>query len=88
MTNALIYSPGFDGHRQLFVFVLARILNDLGYFVHIAGNRKQNISNSFYINELEKWPAVEITDSSGYPEGGLGINPSQFLELQDRKSVV
>ena len=84
MTNALIYSPGFDGHRQLYVFVLARILNDLGYFVHIAGNRKQNISNSFYINELEKWPAVEITDSSGYPEGGLGITHSQFLELQNR----
>lgn len=84
MTNALIYSPGFDGHRQLYVYVLAGILGDLGYFVHIAGNRKQIVSNSFYINELEKWPGVEIIDTSGYPGGGLGINHSQFLELQNR----
>ena len=82
MTHALIYSPGFDGHRQLYVFVLTRILNDLGYFVHIAGNRAQNVSNSFYINELEKWPDVEIIDTSEYPEGGLGITHSQFFKLQ------
>jgi len=87
MINALIYSPGFDGHRQLYVFVLSQILNELGYFVHIAGNRRQDVSNSFYINELEKWPDVDIIDTSTYPEGGLGITHDQFLELQDRLKV-
>ena len=87
MTHALIYSPGFDGHRQLYVFVLSQILNDLGYFVYIAGNRRQDASNSFYINELEKWPDVEILDTSEYPEGGLGITHSQFRELQGRLNV-
>jgi len=61
MINALIYSPGFDGHRQLYVYVLSQILNELGYFVHIAGNRRQVVSNSFYINELERWPDVDIS---------------------------
>ena len=87
MDNALIYSPGFDGHRQIYVFVLAHILNELGYFVYIAGNTEQKVSNLFYINELRKWASVKIIDTSKYPEGGLNITYSQFLELQNRLSV-
>ncbi len=87
MTRALIFSPGFDGHRQLYIYVLTRILHDLGYYVHIAGNRRQEVFNAFYINELERWPDVEITDTSEYPEGGLGITRSQFLELQNRLKI-
>lgn len=87
MTVALIYSPGFDGHRQIYVFVLSHILNELGYFVYIAGNTEQKVSNSFYINELRKWDNVKIIDTSNYLEGGLKITHSQFLELQNRLSV-
>jgi len=54
MAGALIYSPGFDGHRQIWIYVLSQILNELGYKVYIAGNMEQKVSNSFYINELRK----------------------------------
>jgi glycosyltransferase involved in cell wall biosynthesis len=87
MTHALIYSPGFDGHRQLYVFVLSQILSELGYFVHIAGNKSQIVSNTFYINEVEGWPNVEIIDTSEFAEGGLGITHLQFIELQNRLKI-
>ena len=87
MANALIYSPGFDGHRQIYVFVLSHILREIGFSIYIAGNTDQKISNTFYLDALKLLPKVQIIDTSEYPEGGLKITHSQFLELQNRLSV-
>ena len=87
MANALIYSPGFDGHRQIYVFVLSHILREIGFSVYIAGNTDQKISNTFYLDTLKLLPKVQIINTSKYPEGGLKITYSQFLELQNRLSV-
>src|ERR1017187_6482200 len=82
MPNALIYSPGFDGHRQVYVFVIAQLLNELGFHVHIAGNIKQTISNSYYLERLIKSSQLKIIDTSGYVSGGINIAPDEFLKLQ------
>jgi hypothetical protein len=83
MPNALIYSPGFDGHRQVYVFVVAHVLKKLGYKIYIAGNTKQIITNSFYIDSLNKSLKTKIIDTSRYDEGGINITPAEFLELQN-----
>ena len=80
MPNALIYSPGFDGHRQVYVFVVAHVLKKLGYKIYIAGNTKQIITNSFYIDSLNKSLKTKIIDTSRYDEGGINITPAEFLE--------
>ena len=87
MTRALIYSPGFDGHRQIYIYVLSQILNELGCIVYIAGNTEQKVSNSFYINELSKWANVKIINTGNFAEGGLRISHAQLRALQDELSV-
>ena len=84
MPNALIYSPDFDGHRQVYVFVLAHILKEKGFKIFIAGNTKKIYFNSFYINQLKKSPETYFIDSSIYSEGGVNISPSEFLDLQNK----
>ncbi|MEO9022641.1 MAG: hypothetical protein ABI237_17215 [Ginsengibacter sp.] len=81
--NALIFSPGFDGHRQVYVFVIAHILKELDFNIYIAGNTKQKISNSFYIDKLNENPEINFIDTSKYAEGGLDITIQEFLELQN-----
>ena len=49
MQNALIYSAGFQGHRQLYVYILAHVLTENGYTIFIAGNLNGNINDSSYI---------------------------------------
>jgi hypothetical protein len=83
MPNVLIFSPGFDGHRQVYVFVLAHVLEELGFKIYIAGNTKQIISNSFYVDKLKNRLENKIIDTSKYAEGGLNITPLEFQELQD-----
>jgi len=83
MQNVLIYSPSFDGHRQVYVFVLAHILKELGFKIFIAGNTKQILWNSFYIGLLNKSPETKILDTSKYSNGGIDISPAEFLELQN-----
>lgn len=83
MPNALIYSPGFDGHRQVYVFVMANVLKELGFNIYIAGNTKQIITNSFYIDKLKNSPEITILDTSNYAQGGLDITPIEFVELQN-----
>lgn len=83
MPNVLIYSPSFDGHRQVYVFVLAHVLKELGFKIYIAGNTKQIISNSFYIDKLKKSPETKIIDTSKYAGGGFNITPAEFLGLQN-----
>jgi glycosyltransferase involved in cell wall biosynthesis len=83
MPNVLIYSPDFDGHRQVYAFVLAHVLNELGFKIFIASNTKQILSNSFYIEKLKKIPGIELIDTSEYNEGGDMITSSEFLQLQN-----
>jgi len=83
MANALIYSPGFDGHRQVYVFVMANILKELGFNIYIAGDTKQIITNSFYIDKLKSNPEITILDTSSYGKGGLEITAAEFVEIQN-----
>lgn len=84
MPNALIYSPDFDGHRQVYVFVLADILKEKGFKIFIAGNSQKILLNSFYIDQLKKSTEISFIDTSKYSDGGLGVNSSDFLELQNK----
>jgi len=83
MPNALIYSPDFDGHRQVYVFVIAHVLKEQGFKIWIAGNTKCTITNSFYLDKLEKSPGIIIIDTSKYANGGFDITPLEFLEMQN-----
>jgi glycosyltransferase involved in cell wall biosynthesis len=83
MPNALIFSPGFDGHRQVYVFVMCHILEELGLNIFIAGNTQQKISNSFYLDKLIKNPSITVIDTSNYAAGGLDITLPDFRNLQN-----
>src|SRR5664279_1655939 len=83
MPNALIYSPDFDGHRQVYVFVLAHVLQEEGFKIFIAGNTQKILFNSFYIDQLKKNTETYIIDTSKYSDGGLNIDHSDFLKLQN-----
>ncbi len=84
MRNALIFSPGLDGHRQVYVFVLTHVLEELDFKIHIAANLSQNVFNSFYFDKLKNKPGITIIDTSKYGEGGLKITHLEFLELQNK----
>jgi hypothetical protein len=83
MQNALIFSPDCDGHRQVYIFVIAHILGELGFRIYVALNSKQVLSNSFYLDMLKKNPETKIIDTSKYSEGGISINPDEFREVQN-----
>ena len=84
MQNALIFSPDLDGHRQVYIFVMAHILEELSFNIFIAGNIQREITNSFYIDKLKKKPEITILDTSNYDGGGLNISLSEFLKLQNK----
>lgn len=87
MSNALIYSPGLDGHRQVYVFVLASILKELNFKLFLACNFTQRVSNSYYIDRVKMQHDITLIDTSTYPEGGLDISLSDFLELQIKYNI-
>jgi glycosyltransferase involved in cell wall biosynthesis len=84
MPNALIFSPGFDGHRQIYVYVLADILKEIGFAVFVAGDIKGNVTDSSYIEKLKQEDKVVLLDTSGYTRGGLGITNAEFMQLQEK----
>lgn len=83
MPNALVFSPGLDGHRQVYVFIITHILEELGFKVFIAGNLNGKTTNSFYINKLKEKTEISILDTSHYKCGGLKINLSEFHQLHN-----
>lgn len=87
MQNALIFSPDLDGHRQVHVFVISKILEELGFNIILAGNTQRKISNSFYIDILKNNPKIKIIDTSNYAEGGLSISLADFINLQTRSQA-
>jgi hypothetical protein len=83
MPNALIFSPGLDGHRQVYVFVMAQILEESGFNIFVAANSQEKILNSFYVNKLKERNEITFLDTSKYASGGLDITFAEFLALQD-----
>ena len=87
MKNALIFSPSFIGHRQVYVFVLSQVLIKLGYRIYIAGNFSAKLSSTFYFNRLKgnnNIFEIDTTEILGY---GLGINIHEFIELQVKYAI-
>jgi len=82
MQNALIFSPSLDGHRQVYVFVISEILEELGFRITVAGNMQEKIFNSFYIDKLKNNRNIIIIDTSKYEAGGSKISLSEFINLQ------
>jgi len=84
MPNALIFSPYLDGHRQVYVYVITNILQQLGFEIYIVGNLQEKISNSVYIDKLKTKPEITIIDTANYAGGGLEISLIDFLKIQDK----
>ena len=87
MKNALIYSAGFEGHRQVFIYVLAQVLDDLGYTIFIAGNTTIETNESTYINKIKKNKNIIFIDTSCYAEGGLGITLNECIDIQTKYKI-
>jgi hypothetical protein len=87
MQRALIFSSNFDGHRQVYVFVIAHILRELGYEIVIAGNFSANLNNTFYIDKLVKNNEIIKIDTYGYAGFGINISNSEFLNLQKKHNI-
>lgn len=83
MQNALIFSPSLDGHRQVYVFVMAQLLEELGLNIFIAANFGEKMQNSFYVNKLKERDNITFLDTSKYESGGLDITLSEFFALQN-----
>ncbi len=84
MSNALIFAPSFDGHRQIYVYVLSDILIEMGFKVFVAGNLKGRINDSSYIERLKNDKDVILIDTSVYARGGLGITSEELIQLQEQ----
>jgi hypothetical protein len=82
MPKSLIYSSDLNGHRQVYVFVIAHILEELGYKIYIACNTKILLPNTYYLDRLKKYPETEFIDTSKYSKSGMDISPAEFLKLQ------
>lgn len=82
MQNALIFSPSLDGHRQVYVFVMTKILEECGFKTFIAANFIEKRSNSFYVEKLKERNEITFLDTAKYKSGGLDIAFSEFLALQ------
>ncbi len=87
MPNALIYSSSFDGHRQVFVYVISQILSELGYKIYISGNFKEEITNSFYIEKLKKDKSIILLDTSFFAQGAMNITVTDFIAIQKRNNI-
>jgi glycosyltransferase involved in cell wall biosynthesis len=83
MPNVLIYSPDFDGHRQVYVYVCTYLLKELGFKIFVAGDINRVITNSTFLDKLKNDPALTIKDTGKYPGGGMNIGTSDFIELQN-----
>lgn len=87
MQNALIFSPDLDGHRQVYVFVMSKLLEELGFNIILAADMDREISNSFYIDLLKINQKITIVNTSHYKEGGLDISLAELIDLQTRLRV-
>lgn len=87
MPTALIYSPLFDGHRQMYVFVLANVLKELGFKIFIASDMHAQSDSKTYIEKIRIDYSITMVDTSIYPKGGLEISRVEFCELQNKLDI-
>lgn len=87
MANALIFSASFEGHRQVYVFVLAQELYKQGYKVFIAGDYSTKLNNAFYLEKLNSYDDIIKLDTNGYKDAGLGISINEFVEIQNNYQI-
>jgi hypothetical protein len=85
--NALIYSPSFAGHRQIYVFVLADILQKSGHAVYIAGNFSEKLINAFYIEKLKSDKSIIRIDTVDYEGHGQNISLDEVICLQKKYNI-
>jgi hypothetical protein len=81
--NVLIYSSNFNGHRQVYVFVLAHVINELGYKLYLAGNFEDELNDFQYINNLIERNKITPIDISIYKGRGLNINLEEIVKIQE-----
>lgn len=86
MRNALIYSSSFKGHRQVYVFVISHVLQELGYAIIIAGNFNETASKFFYLDKLRNDSGISFIDSGGYSTGRGKISLDELAGLQKKYS--
>jgi len=87
LKNALIYSSSFDGHRQVYVFVIGDVLLKLGFKLFVAGNFSGNFKSTFYLDRLLTNQNISKIDTSVYPDNGGGITNKAFIELQKKYNI-
>ena len=87
MKNALIFSPNFIGHRQVYVFVLVQELLKSGYKIIIAGNFSIKLNSTFYFDQLTDPDRIIRIDTSGFIGDGQGITNNEFIELQKKYNI-
>jgi hypothetical protein len=87
MPNSLIYSPCFDGHRQVYALVMATVLRELGFKINIAWDPKQVINNTFYLDRIKDIPDITFIDTNKYDRGGNGIAFEEFIRLQTEYKI-
>lgn len=85
--NALIFSPNLDGHRQVYVFVIAHVLNELGYNLFIAGNIDDKNINSFYIDNLKVNRNIKIINTSNNKKSESDFTIEDLIELQNNHKI-
>ena len=83
MPNSLILSNSFDGHRQVYVYIFAHILNELGFKIFVAGNLEEKILDSTYLNMLKKDKSITFIHIGNYTKDHSKISKNEFMELQD-----
>lgn len=87
MLNALIFSPSFSGHRQVYVFVIADVLDKLGFKLYVAGNFSDNLNNTYYIDKLKENKSISFIDTVGYDGKGIQISNIDFRLLQKKNNI-
>lgn len=87
MKNALLYSPGLAGHRQVYIFVLANILRKLSYSVYIASNFAEKPKSSFYLDKLETDPEIFWIDTNFMDGNGVSIKNEDFKVIQKSNNI-
>ena len=87
MKNALLYSPGLAGHRQVYIFVLANILRKLDYSVYISANFAEKPKSSYYLDKLKNDPEIFWIDTNLMDGNGVTIKSEDFRVIQKSNKI-
>ena len=87
MKNALLYSPGLAGHRQVYIFVLANMLRKLDYSVYISANFAEKPKSSYYLDKLKNDPEIFWIDTNLMDGNGVTIKSEDFRVIQKSNKI-